>query len=59
MVTIPIFDDQIVENNGSFDVTLGTFDTTVTLRLQNASVTIRDNDGKFQLFTLPDFLDRV
>ena len=49
VVTIHILDDQIVENNGSFGVTLTTFDTTVTLRLQNASVTIRDNDGKFQL----------
>ena len=47
VVTIPILDDQIVEDYKSFDLTLTTFDTTVTLRLQNASVTIRDNDSKF------------
>ena len=46
MVTIPIVDDQIVENNGSFDVTLTTIDTAVTLRSQTAIVTIRDNDSK-------------
>ena len=46
VVTIPIIDDQIVENNEFFGVTLTTFDTAVTLNLQTASVTIRDNDGK-------------
>ena len=46
MVTIPIVDDQIVENNGSFDVTLTTIDTAVTLRPQTTCVTIRDNDSK-------------
>ena len=46
MVTIPIIDDQMVENNESFGVNLTTFDTAVTLRSQTASVTIRDNDGK-------------
>ena len=55
MVTIPILDDLIVENYKSFDVTLTTFDTAAELRLQNASVTIRDNDGKFQLYALPVF----
>ena len=49
VVTIPILDDQIVENNESFGVTLTTFDTAVTLSLQTTSVTIRDNDGKLQL----------
>ena len=46
MVTILIFDDLIVENDKSFRVTLATFDTAVTQRLQTASVTIRDNDSK-------------
>ena len=49
VVTIPIFDDQIVENSKSFRVTLTTFDTAVTLKLQTASVTIRDNDSKLEL----------
>ena len=46
VVTIPILNDQIVENSESFRVTLTTFDTAVTLRSQTASVTIRDNDRK-------------
>ena len=49
VVTIPILDDQTVENNEFFGVTLTTFDTAVTLNLQTTSVTIRDNDGKLQL----------
>jgi len=46
VVTIPIVDDLIVENDEAFDVTLTTIDTAVTLKLQTASVTIRDNDSK-------------
>ena len=46
VVTIPIFDDQIVENSKSFGVTLTTIDTAVTLRSQTTRVTIRDNDSK-------------
>ena len=46
MVTIPILDDQVVENDKSFGVTLTTFDTAVTLRSQSTRVTIRDNDSK-------------
>ena len=46
MVTIPILDNLIVENNKSFDVTLTTIDTAVTLRSQTTRVTIRDNDSK-------------
>ena len=46
VVTIPILDDLIVENYKSFQVTLTTFDTAVTLRSQTASVTIRDDDSK-------------
>ena len=49
VVTIPIFDDHIVENNKSFSVTLRTSDTTAILKLQTASVIIRDNDGKLEL----------
>ena len=47
VVTIPILDDLIVENDKSIDVTLTTFDTAVTLRSQTTRVTIRDNDSKF------------
>ena len=46
VVTIPILDDLIVEDNNSFHVTLTTFDTAATLRLQTTRVTIRDNDSK-------------
>ena len=46
VVTIPILDDLIVENNEYFDVSLATFDTAATLRLPTASVTITDNDSK-------------
>ena len=47
VVTIPILDDQIVENYYEyFDVTLTTVDTAVTLKLQTTCVTIRDNDSK-------------
>ena len=46
VVTIPILDDQIVENDKSFRVTLTTFDTAATLCLQTASVTIRDTNSK-------------
>ena len=46
VVTIPILDDLIVENHKSFNVTLATFDTAVSQRLQTASVTISDNDSK-------------
>ena len=49
VVTIPILDDQIVENFESFDVALTTFETAVTLKLQTASVTITDDDSKLQL----------
>ena len=49
VVTIPILDDQIVENDKSFGVTLTTADTTATLKLQTASVIITDNDGKLEL----------
>ena len=48
MVTIPIHDDLIVENNEAFHVTLTKFDTAVTLKLQTASVNIRDDDSKLQ-----------
>ena len=48
VVTIPILDDPIVENNEYFHVTLTTFDTAVTLTSQTASVTIRDNDSKLR-----------
>ena len=48
VVTIPILDDLIVENDKFFNVTLTTFDTAVTLRLQTTCVTIRDNDSKLQ-----------
>ena len=46
VVTIPILNDLVVENDKSFRVTLTTFDTAATLRSQTASVTIRDNDSK-------------
>ena len=46
VVTIPILNDLIVENYESFDVTLTTIDTAVTLSLQTTHVTIRDNDSK-------------
>ena len=46
VVTIPILDDLIVENNEYFNVSLATFDTAATLRLPTASVTITDNDSK-------------
>ena len=46
VVTIFIFDDLMVENYKSFHVTLATFDTAATLRLQTTSVTIRNNDSK-------------
>ena len=46
VVTILILNDLIVENDKSFNVTLATFDTAVTLRLQTTSVNIRDNDSK-------------
>ena len=46
VMTIPILDDLIVENDKSFGVTLTTFDTAVTLRSQTTNVTIRDNDSK-------------
>ena len=46
VVTIPILDDLIVENYKSFGVTLTTFDSTITLGLQTASVIIRDDDSK-------------
>ena len=49
VVTIPIRDDMIVENTESFTVALATNDTAVTLRLQTATVSIRDNDSKLQL----------
>ena len=43
VVTIPILDDLIVENDKSFHVTLTTFDTGAT---QTTSVTIIDNDSE-------------
>lgn len=47
MVTIPIFDDLIVENYYKyFYVPLTTNDPAVTLSLQRAGVGIRDNDSK-------------
>ena len=46
VVTIPILDDLIVENSKSFGVILTTFDSTITLGLQTASVIIRDDDSK-------------
>jgi len=46
VVTIPILDDQIVESSKSFSVTLTTSDPAVTLNIQTATVTIRDNDSK-------------
>ena len=46
VMTIPILDDLIVENDKFFGVTLTTFDTAVTLRSQTANVTVRDNDSK-------------
>ena len=46
VVTIPIRDDMIVEDTKSFTVALATNDTAVTLRLQNATVSIGDNDSK-------------
>jgi len=50
VVTIPILDDQIVENkNEYFPVTLTTIDSAVTLNIQTATVHIRDNDSKLQL----------
>ena len=48
VVTIPIHDDLIVENDKSFNMTLATFDTAATLRLRTASVTITDNDSKLR-----------
>ena len=52
VVTIPIRDDLVVEDTKSFTVALATNDTAVTLRLQNATVSIRDNDSKLQLYSL-------
>ena len=49
VVTIPILEDSIVENMESFTVALATNDRAVTLRLQTATVSIRDNDSKLQL----------
>ena len=46
VVNIPILDDQSVENDKSFRVTLTTIDTATTLCLQTASVTIRDTNSK-------------
>ena len=46
VMTIPILDDLIVENDKFFGVTLTTFDTAVTLRSQTTNVTVRDNDSK-------------
>ena len=50
VVTIPIVDDLIVENDEAFDVTLTTIDTAVTLRLQTTHVTIKDNDSKLPVY---------
>lgn len=50
VVTIPIRDDMIVENTESFTVALATNDTAVTLRLQTATVFIRDDNSKSQLY---------
>ena len=49
VITIPILEDLIVEDTESFTVSLTTNDTAVTLRLQTAAVSIRDNDSKLQL----------
>ena len=49
VVTIPILNDTIVENTESFTVALATNDTAVTLRLQTATVFIRDINSKLQL----------
>ena len=47
VVTIPILDDQIVENEYEyFPVTLTTTDPAVTLSIQTASVRINDDDCK-------------
>ena len=51
VVSIPIFDDLVVDNTKSFSVALTTNDSAVTLRLQTASVRIYDNDSK--LHTVP------
>ena len=51
VITIPIRDDQVVEDTKSFTVALTTNDTAVTLRLQNATVSIEDNDSKLQLYS--------
>ena len=52
VITIPIHEDLIVEDPESFTVALATNDTAVTLRLQNATVSIGDNDSKLQLYSL-------
>ena len=51
VVTIPILDNMIVEEDTkSFTVALATNDTALTLRLQNATVSIGDDDSKLQLY---------
>ena len=52
VITIPILDDLVVEDTESFTVALATNDTAVILRLQNATVSIGDNDGKLQLLNI-------
>ena len=49
-VTIPIIDDDIVEDFETIIVTLTSADTAATVNPSKASVTIEDNDGKRWLY---------
>lgn len=45
-MNISIIDDQTLENDETFTVQLSSPDTDVILELQDATVSISDNDGK-------------
>ena len=50
MITIPIFDDLIVEDSTeTFRVTFATTDSAVTLAIQTATVYISDDDSKLMV----------
>ena len=44
---IEIIDDQLVESNEAFTISLSSTDTEINLAPGNGSVTILDNDGTF------------
>ena len=48
---IPLMEDQLVERDEYFTVELSTQDSSVILMPQNATIIIRDNDGKSSNFS--------